>query len=243
MLHPSLQLNRNYPIACLAILTVWLGFPGASMAAENPVINPGFEDEAMTPWEWYAAGGALAEGTLDNTEKHGGKQSLKIHNTSEQSPNVYGQLRQYITGLEPNTTYHFSAWVKGQDVAVAYVGLGPNWETIAPIPHGTFDWVKVEKDFTTGDSPAKYEIVFISGSVTEALWIDDVSVEKAGSKSGAMIFEPAVWKGLPGEAGFFPLLPAGAGQSGLPRVSLVSSQQPSFGGDVQLSCDLNSLFF
>jgi len=215
---------------------------GPIRAQETILKNGGFEDGALEPWEWYVAGEAKAKGEVSFAEKHGGAASYVIHNESTQEPNVYGQLRQYAQGLKPNTTYVLTAWVKGRDVTGAQLALGPGWKILERLPQDTFDWTPVKKEFTTGDSPEKYDVVFISGSTTGALWIDDVAIEEAG-KEGARLFEPAQWRGVPAAARFYPVFPAGAAAKDAPVVSLKSSTEPGFGGDIQVTGNRDSVFF
>lgn len=230
----------------LTILSIagWQGvFLFPADGADNLTSNPGFEEGSLKNWEWYAANGAEAEGRLDSEEKHGGAQSYRIHNASAQQPNVYGQLRQYITGLEPNTTYEFTAWVKGKDVTGALVAFGPEWKITQAMPSGTYDWTEIKKEFTTGDATDKYEIVFISGSVTEALWIDDVEVTKAGGKGSARVYDPSTWPQLPATARFYPIYPEDNGKTERPVVTVSAENEPSVSADVRMSYDPQSLFF
>jgi len=211
--------------------------------ADNLAANAGFEEGSLKAWEWYVANGAEAEGRLDTEEKHGGTQSYRIHNASAQQPNVYGQLRQYVTGLEPNTTYQFTAWVKGQDVTGSQVAFGPEWKIIQAIPSGSYDWTEIKKEFTTGDAVDKYEIVFISGSVTEALWIDDIEVKKAEGKGSARVYDPSTWPNLPAAARYYPIFAEDQGAAARPMVTVSAENEPSVSAEVRMSHDAQSLFF
>jgi len=65
-----------------AALTSLLLIP-ISTHAENPVLNPGFEEDAATPVEWgisAVANGAKAE--IDSKEFHSGERSLRLDQTS-----------------------------------------------------------------------------------------------------------------------------------------------------------------
>ncbi len=234
---------RTCGLAILSMAGLHYAFLMPAAGADNLASNAGFEEGSLKPWEWYVANGAEAEGQLDTAEKHGGTQSFRIHNASAQQPNVYGQLRQYITGLEPNTTYQFTAWVKGQDVTGALVAFGPEWKIIQAIPSGSFDWTEIKKEFTTGDATEKYEIVFISNSVTEALWIDDIEVTKGTGKSSARVYDPSTWPNLPAAARYYPIFPENKGGAEQPVVRVSAENEPSVSADVRMSHDAQSLFF
>ncbi len=171
--------------SCLAALALVIVLPVSAHAGTGYLGNGDFEGGALKPWDWFAAGGAKATGTLDTQEKHSGEFSCRIHNESPLEPNVYGQLRQYAYTLKANTTYVITAWVKGNDVSGAQLALGPGWKIIERLPSDTFDWTEVRKEFTTGDSTEKYDIVFLASSTTEALWIDDVKIEEVGDTSAS----------------------------------------------------------
>jgi hypothetical protein len=215
---------------------------GAIHAETNLLNNGGFEEGALEPWEWFVAGGAKATGEVDSEEKHGGEASYRIHNESPLEPNVYGQLRQYAHGLKANTAYILTAWVKGKDVSGGQIALGPGWKTLERLPEGTFDWTEVKKEFTTDDAPEKYDVVFLTGSNTGALWIDDVKIEEAGGEKSSL-FEPSRWRGVPASASFYPVYAAGLPSEHLPVVSLRSSEEPYFGGNIQIAASRNSVFF
>ena len=113
-----------------AALTSLLLVP-LSAHAENPVLNPGFEDDAATPVEWgisAVANGAKAE--IDSKEFHSGKLSLKLDQASavtlppgaKDAENIIVFLRDNKAGgsvlvsqnipVEEGESYDFSFWYK-----------------------------------------------------------------------------------------------------------------------------------
>jgi len=213
----------------------------------NVVKNMGFEDSTLTPWEWYVAGNAEAEGAIDEKESHGGKHSFRMSNKSSEVPNVYGALRQYIKDLQPNTTYEISMWIKGKGVQGGLICLGPEWRIVFPLPKGDYDWQHFTAKFTTLTAVDKYDLVIVAPNVIDGLWIDDVEITKFdGEKKNqsTRLYDPTMQKDLVAAARFYPVLPnAGKDPATLPKVEIRSKTSPSFGADFQAACDKQKFFF
>jgi uncharacterized protein YjdB len=110
---------------------------------------------------------------------HTGDYSLKIANASPTQANVFAQVGQTIT-VEPNTTYDFKVWVKGENAKNVWFPGGSGLKQRKSFPSGTYDWREVTYQYTTGASEVSYKLVVVSENVG-TIYVDDLSVTKAGS--------------------------------------------------------------
>jgi hypothetical protein len=147
----------------------------AQTAFADLVRNGGFE-QGTQDWDFLTRV-ANATGQLDSTEKHEGKTSFKISNKSAWAPNVYARIVQIVSGLRPFTTYTVSCWVKGKGCGLNWFGGGPGWYTRTTFPQGDFDWRQISFEVSTGNEADNYELMVVTESQTEALWIDDIRFE------------------------------------------------------------------
>jgi hypothetical protein len=160
-------------------LTLWCS--GAAFGETNPsapanlVANGGFE-QGGAGWRFVSTG-ANATGQLDAAEKHEGKYSYKLTNQSGYAPNLYARIVQEVAGLRPYTTYKVSCWAKGKRCGTDWIGGGPGWGTRKWFPQGDFDWQQVSFEVTTDAAPDNYELMVLTESQTEALWVDDIRFE------------------------------------------------------------------
>ncbi len=157
----------------------------ASVHAAPPVRleNGGFESwQGARPagWQWNVNREAKATLARDGQVRHGGRSSVRMSSRSPQAPHVYGGLAQSVRGLLPLSRYRVKLWLKGHDVGTCWFGGGPGWKTRWTVPKGTYDWRRVEGEFTTGPDASSWELRINVDSVTGALWVDDVAVEWTG---------------------------------------------------------------
>ena len=163
------------------ILAATVLFSGAVLGETSPpaqgnlVANGGFEQGAAG-WR-YVSTGANATGQLDGTEAHEGKYSYKLTNKSAQAPNLFARIVQEVAGLRPFTTYRVSCWAKGKGCGTDWIGGGPGWWTRKAFPQGDFDWQEFSFEVSTDATPDNYELMVLTESVTEALWVDDIRFE------------------------------------------------------------------
>ncbi|GAA5193381.1 hypothetical protein GCM10023322_55270 [Rugosimonospora acidiphila] len=136
---------------------------------------------------------ADASVTLDKTVAHSGHASVKIVNRSAKQDNYYATISQDIT-VQPNTTYTFSAWVKGQDVRALQFTLQPDWGSRTDAPSGTYGWTRVRFQYTT-TTETTLTFRLLSSDATAAAWMDDASVTAAGSDTN-LLTNPGFEKGL-----------------------------------------------
>ena len=139
----------------------------------NSVIKPSI-------WEVIRANGVQGNVQFDTDVYHSGDVSMKITNQNVMTPQVYLAVRQGVA-VQPNTTYKFETWVKGENVNQVWFLGGAGWATRQAIPNGTYDWQKVTAEYTTGSDENWLEFLILSEDRTDALWIDDISMTVEGS--------------------------------------------------------------
>lgn len=263
MNHPTRRLSaRLLPFILLMSGSVLLQAAPATapVTGINLTANPGFEETNVKPWEWFVAGDAEATGKIDTAEKHSGLNSFKITNESIRQPNVYGCLRQYISGLKPKTSYRVALWIKGDDISEGAVALatGPGWKKRIQLPSGSFDWRQVTIDFTTDETLSRWEVVVIADARIGALWVDDVSVSPqmpAGAASvvphDAADIAIATWsETVPASAAYFPVFTV-TDITAVPAKPVVRLQADPAGetsgntlaADIRLARDSDKFFF
>lgn len=199
-----------------------------SAQSGNLVTNAGFEDAGLAPWTWGKTETAQAIGKLDATEKHEGKQSFRISNTTSKAPHVYGALMQRIPVDGPGT-YHVSLWCKGKNVADCWAGGGKDWAQRKPLPSGNFDWTHVTFNMKTGPDEKELELRVNADGVTDSLWIDDIEVTNATGAAAAKA-DAAPAAGLRPDGRIYPALADELG----PVVRLRSPADAAFGADLRM---------
>lgn len=145
----------------------------------NLLPNPSFEEsdeKGLKVWHWDPRN-TDATLTVDDTLAHSGKKSIRITNTTRFGPHVFGQL--HLPGgvtVQPNTTYTFSCYVKGNKTGIAWFGGGPGWRARGHFPKTTHDqWTRVVLPFTTTDD-TNIPVMVITESPAEPFWVDDVQL-------------------------------------------------------------------
>lgn len=168
-------MNKTYPTLLALLLQFCLANFCHAQPDGNLVTDGGFEHGA-SGWR-FVSSGADATGQLDPTEKHEGNFSYKLKNKSGFAPNQYARIFQFVSGLRPYTTYRISCWAKGKAVGITWIGGGPGWNDRHWFPKGDFDWQQFSFELDTGAMPDSYELMVVTESQTEALWVDDVRFE------------------------------------------------------------------
>jgi hypothetical protein len=146
-----------------------------TLAQGNLLSDGGFE-HGGAGWQFLRTS-ADATGQIDGTTQHEGKYSYKITNKSGYAPNVYARITQTVSGLRPFTVYKASCWAKGKGCGINWIGGGPGWYNRTAFPQGDFDWREVSFEVAEGAEPDNYDLMVLSESTTEALWVDDVRFE------------------------------------------------------------------
>ncbi|MEI6601947.1 MAG: phospholipid carrier-dependent glycosyltransferase [Clostridia bacterium] len=157
--------------------------------------NPGFEEtNGKSPLQWkpsfYANKGAVSS---DATVKHSGDYSVLINNKS----NDHSKITQKIL-VEPNTIYHFSCWVKTENVKpiseggtspdltnnkganITIDGSADSYSDKSAV--NTSDWTLLEMyrktDAVTTELGVQLAVGGYGSTVAGKAWFDDMIVEK-----------------------------------------------------------------
>jgi hypothetical protein len=151
---------------------------GVVEASENLIKNPGFEEDEIKPWAWQVSAEVDASGEKVVDVKHGGESSFYLQNKTAFGPNLYGALRQKVTGVLPGRKYKLSAWFRGEDVGRVYLGGGNDgWQFRLPIPFKyTDEWTELILEIETKENETAIEVVVVVESATKGLWVDDLSL-------------------------------------------------------------------
>lgn len=125
------------------------------------------------------SGGVSATAAIVREASHSGNSSLKISNASPRQSNVFINVGQTLQ-VEPETTYEFRVWVKGDNAKNVWFPGGTGWKQRHALPSGTYDWREVSFEYTTAAGEVSYPLVILSEN-TGTVWLDDLSVIKTGS--------------------------------------------------------------
>lgn len=143
--------------------------------AQNLILNSGFETGNLQSWSaWQPNGNGTV--TVVASNQRTGAYAVQI-NSREAS------IEQIITGLSPNTTYIYSAWVKCAAGAGMWVGVkdyGGN--ELYVVANGTI-YEKKAIVFTTGATNTSAKVYFYRHpdpyyGNTDAAWGDDFELNK-----------------------------------------------------------------
>ncbi len=128
-------------------------------------------------WDWHH-GKTDATCTVDDSQAHSGKRSLRITNNTPYGPHIYGMLK--VTGdvaVKPNTTYTFSCYVKGDKIGTAWFGGGRDWIVRCAFPKSTNGrWQRMVMSFKTDTKDTRIPVIMATERPCEPFWIDDVQL-------------------------------------------------------------------
>jgi hypothetical protein len=202
-----MQLPRAFPLLDLLIAQneipqAWQVWQQALVATGTPaalhdgsrVTDGGFESEFTDGgfgWRYTAQPGA--DVTVDSSDPHSGSRDVKL--TFDGSTNVdFENFYQYVP-VEPDTQYHFSAYLRAENLIT---DTGVRFELSDPADQyaptfvtdgvvGTEPWTPVALDFRTGPQthvlllrlrrPVSAVLTKIEGTA----WADDVSLVPAAA--------------------------------------------------------------
>lgn len=131
---------------------------------------------------WVTSGDKLiyanVKGQIDSIVKKSGLNSLKIINNSPTQPNIFGSISQRIIGLQPNTEYVVSFWVKSEMASAGTLEITTDlkWLNRRVIEAGTYDWRKFTHMFRTDEE--NFIDLRIISEAPGIVWIDDVTVKR-----------------------------------------------------------------
>ena len=205
VMHPSLQFS-DFNLLVLEFLAagqtiearrVWdegvatMALPALEQAKDSVVWDPSFESGTVgNPFSWRYQ--PLVEGvqiSLDRTQKHLGNQSLRVTFDNKHNPNL--EVACTIVNVEPNTTYHFSGWVRTQDLTTNS-GIGfrilPQGDPESTVSqtreiHGTNPWTSIDTPWTAGPKVRQAAICIMrepsdtpNANISGTAWVDDVNL-------------------------------------------------------------------
>ncbi len=203
-LHPALELRRTFLLLDGLLerdrvedaRRLWQqarGLAGQSMP-ERPggslVWDGGFEGELDGGgFGWRRENIPGASWDFDTETRHAGARSLRV--TFDGSSNLdFANLIQ-IVPVEPNTRYHFAAYLRTEEIStdsgvrflIAFPRTPGSPSFLTPNRTGTLPWTLEELDFTTGPQTRLAQIVLrrtpsqkFDNKLHGTLWVDDVSL-------------------------------------------------------------------
>src|SRR5580658_11009884 len=171
----SFFLKSRKMMLAMALLAAGCAMASGAPVGTNVVFNGGFE-QGGAGWA-FSANMARAGGGVATNHAHSGSNSFWLDNQSGLAPNVFARVTQVVTGLEPFTTYRISCFAMGTNAGIVWIGGGPGWYVRAPFPTGSFGWTNVAIEYTTGEQPPDFELMVLTESQTQAVWVDDVRME------------------------------------------------------------------
>jgi tetratricopeptide (TPR) repeat protein len=159
----------------------------AYQPGEDRVVNGGFENELLNGgFDWRLAAPPAVKLDLDALTFHRGRQSLAV--VFDTTYAAEAGLTQYVA-VEPRTRYHFSAFVRAEELvsangprlavndAFSKARLGVSAET-----SGTTPWDERAFDFTTGPETTLVVVSAMRESgltlIRGKFWIDDVAITR-----------------------------------------------------------------
>ena len=151
---------------------------------EAPLRNAGLD--------WHLAQGSGYQITLDNFQSQNGTRSLRVQFDGTTNPD-FSSVQQWVP-VEPNTSYHFRAFIKSENIStdngmfleLATVGAPPkeSWTRSTENRVGSNPWTREELDFGTGPST---QVIFVrlrrskssklNNLLQGTVWLDNVSLQ------------------------------------------------------------------
>ncbi len=146
-----------------------------SNSSFNQNSSTSFSQNGITGWNFFTAGGAAANSTLDPSNSHWLGGSAQLTNSSGFAGGVYGALTQYVSGLTVGKTYTLNAYVRGSGVGTAeQLATNTNWATRLTLPSGTYGWTLQTLSFVADATTVPVSVIL--QDPTAGLWIDDLTV-------------------------------------------------------------------
>ncbi len=133
--------------------------------ADNLIIDGGFEEPVLNDgfgWRYQPPGDNVSL-QFDTEHNHGGRHSLLVRFSGEPVATV--GLTQLVP-VQPNTAYHFAAWVK----PALQTASGLRWRIVdlasgqfaqTEDVRGTSDWQQVETDFTSSTHTRLVQLMMV----------------------------------------------------------------------------------
>ena len=116
---------------------------------------------------------------IDTVVKKSGEKSLKIINNSPRDAHIYGSMSQRITGLQKNTNYVATFWIKAERSGRGTFEITTDlpWMKRKPIEAGTYDWTEFTQIFNTAGS--NFIDFRILSEEPGTVWVDDIKLKRS----------------------------------------------------------------
>lgn len=150
----------------------------------RPNLVPNFSFEQFSTdgipigWQWDKRN-TNATCTVDETQAHSGRRSLKFTNGTPFGAHVYGTL--WVTEpihLQAGKPYTLSAYVKSDNPGIAWIGGGADWQFRLHIPPTQGRWRRISMAFIPSKRDANFVLRIVTESPTKGFWVDDVKLEE-----------------------------------------------------------------
>ncbi len=123
--------------------------------------------------------------TVQSEVAYSGEKAIKIVNEHPLTPEVYGRIYQNIL-VRPNTKYKFGCMYKSKNANGMRMTMN-DWSSYKELPADTDGWEKLEYEFTTGENQYNTVVAFITESICDECYIDDVYVYAEGSDENLIL--------------------------------------------------------
>ena len=173
--------------------------PALEQTKDSVVWDPSFESGAggyFFGWR-YQPNTQGVRVSLDRVQKHSGSQSLRLTFDGKHNENLEPACT--MVNVEPNTAYHFSGWVRTQDLTTnsgigfrihSAGGISSGIEQTREI-HGTAPWTLVEMDWTAGPKVHQASVCIMrepsdtpNTNISGSAWVDDINLVPESAEPG-----------------------------------------------------------
>lgn len=159
----------------IIMLLVGCGKVNPRPAGVQPVENGSFED-GLSRWQVMETtfGCGISSSKMGRNESG----AMEINNTVPRRPDTYVTAFQIVKGLDKNTEYALSLWVKGlrSKEMNAQMITNTSWANAVQLPSGTYEWTNIVVRVNSG-ADGSVLIRFLSEDLGKA-WIDDVKLDR-----------------------------------------------------------------
>jgi hypothetical protein len=180
-------------IILLLMVAVAAGAVRAQSGHTPTILNGGFEQidpATKEPLGWVTdvSKGTQATIQVDDTVAHSGQRSIKVTDQSPTGPWLYAYVRSPLVPCEAETTYDITFWAKARNLRNSSVGvdLATGDSFREKLPAGTYDWQQITLTVATEPGQRELSVHFVIEGVTEALWIDDVSISLSSHRRAGL---------------------------------------------------------
>ncbi|HJN17801.1 MAG TPA: DUF3604 domain-containing protein, partial [Armatimonadota bacterium] len=159
-------------------------------AAENIVLNPGFEDLTDAgdwPAQWPRQEPPGARFAWDDAVAHSGDRSARVDGMDPELMSPYVQAWRQDVGPLPDGQLWFSVWVKAENVTTGRLNIlhkAADGEVLLNQGvsgfDGTFGWREIAGPLETVQGAVSLQLVMGLVKSTGSAWFDDVSVSAMG---------------------------------------------------------------